>query len=123
MLDYLIITNNPLVCDKYGEKVLFIDAGVENVLIAVRDKVHSGNRLLNHPLSGGVLPGVCPYKSLIISSDSGDGPPETDFESLGLIENALRVMKKTPDGFAGYDNKVLEDFQVLDLDILDSALR
>ena len=103
---------------KHGVEFLEIDA--ESILLRVRDCVHLGARLLSHPLSGGVLPGVGPYKSLIISEI--DGSAEIDLLSLNLIENAIRLLQKTPIGFEGYDDKTLEDFMELDLDLLESAM-
>ena len=117
-----IITNNPLVQAKYPETAKFLESGAEEVLIAVRDSVHLGAAILNHPLSGDILPGVCPYKSLIVTDADGSGSFHTDFESLALVENALRAVRKAPEGFKGYDEKTLEDFRVIDLDLLESAL-
>ena len=122
MRSYFILSNNPLVHVKYPAQTLFFDAGVSELLIAARDKVHLGAKLLNHPLSGGVLPGVSPYKSLIITATDSVKAAETDFTSLDLIERAIRALKKPPEGFAGYDERTLEDFRVLDLDVLESAL-
>jgi hypothetical protein len=122
MLKAKIFTNNPLVRDKYPDLAEFLDTGPEGVLIAVRDRVHLGAGVLNHPLSGDVLPGISPYKSIIVTGTKRDGSIRTDFESLGLIERAIGAIKEPPAGFKGHDMKTLEDFQVLDLDLLDSAL-
>ena len=118
---FVIITNNPLVQSKYPESAEFLDAAAEGVLRAARDYVHLGERILSHPLSGGVLPGGSPYKSLLMTKTGGGGANQIDFQSLSLIEDALAALKKPPGGFEGYDGKTLEDFQVLDLDIIDSA--
>lgn len=117
-----IITNNPMVQLKYPEKVDYLEAGVESVMIAARDRVHSGAKLLNHPLSGSLMPGVCPYKSLIVSAIEKTKTPQTDFASLGYLENAIDEFKKRTGASYGFDAKTLEDFQIVDLDLLDSAL-
>jgi len=122
MDSFKIFTNNPLVQAKHPEAAVFLEGGAESLLYSVRDKVHLGAVILSHPLSGGVLPGRTPYKSLILSDMADIGQPRTDFDSLNLIENALMALKKTPVGFVSYDEKTLEDFQVLDLDLVDSAL-
>ena len=117
-----ILTNNPLALAKYPDLIDYTDDSVKVLLEKVRDRVHLGGRLLSHPLSGGVLPGVSPFKSLVMTLTPDNDGFSTDFDSLALIEAALRALKKPPEGFIGYDAKTLEDFQVLDLDILDSAL-
>ena len=117
-----IITNNPLVRAKYPELTVFSEVGAEGVLVEVRDLVHLGAVVLSHPLSGSILPGVSPYKSIIITDCDGNSPGGVDFESVSLIEKALELLKKPPDGFLGFDGKVLEDFQVIDLDLMDCAI-
>ena len=141
MQSITIITNNPLVRAKYPDLACFHDLGVQGVLFAVRDRVHLGAEVLSHPLSGDVLPGVTPYRSIVVS-DSGFGVPVadaaggTDLRSVSLIENAIRMLKKppavsdsntqphleNPGYFNGFDDSILEDFQVIDLDLLDSAM-
>jgi len=115
---FRIITNNPLVQEKYPEATEFIGAGVEGVLIAVRDRVHMGVKLINHPLSGGVMPGVSPYKSLVVTDEKVSGACRTDFESLRLIESALAALEVPSEGLVCYDDDTLEDFRVLDFDLL-----
>jgi len=122
MQKYRILTNNPMVRDKYPDIVDFFDVDAEGVLIRVRDLVHLGAGILNHPLSGDVLPGVCPYKSIIVSERDGIGSFSTDHRALSLIESAIGALVRPPDGFKGYDEAVLDDFRVLDLDLLDSAI-
>jgi len=119
---FKIITNNPVVYAKYPEITEITDTDARGVLVAARDRIHVGAKLLNHPLSGGVLPGVCPYKSLVITEVMKGAAFQTDYESLRLIEGAFGMLKARPGCFSGYDSKTLEDFQILDLDMLDSAL-
>jgi len=117
-----IITNNPLVKARYPDMSVFLETGAEGVLVKARDRIHSGAVILNHPMSGDVSQGVCPYKSLILSDAGEGGFAGTNFESLQWIESALGTLRKPPERFGGYGEKTLEDFQVLDLDILDCAL-
>ena len=119
---YAIITNNPLVKDKHRTNIEFLDSDAGSILIRARDLIHRGAKLLTHPLSGGILPGVSPYKSLIVEKTEDTVATTTDYQSLSLIENAIKLLKETPPGFEGYDEKTLEDFMVIDLDILDSAM-
>ena len=117
-----IITNNPLVRPKYPDFTEFHEKSAEYVLLVVRDKVHLSAIILNHPLSGGLLPGANPYKSIVIADSAGDAASNIDFESISLIERAIELLIKPPEGFKGFENGALEDFQVLDLDLLDSAM-
>ena len=83
-----MITNNPLVNNEIDGAVYDGNASFVDILTAVRDKVHLGHRLLTHPLSGSVKPGQTPYKSVVITADSGEA---TDYESVKLIGDALAV--------------------------------
>ena len=118
----IIITNNPLVQSQYPELTGFIDSGVQDVLIKVRDYIHLGAKLINHPLSGSLIPGVSPYISLIIEEKDEFAPLTTDFYSLPLIESTLGQFKEPPIGFTGYSQKVSEDYQVIDLDMVKNCV-
>ena len=122
MVSLKIYTNNPLVRQKHSESAVFLDGGPESVVIAVRDRVHKGAKIINHPLSGGVLPEISPYKSLIVTDACNGNGFCTDFDSLRLIEGAAGALNKQMADVTVYDDDTLEDFQVLDLDILESAL-
>jgi len=147
-----------MVLAKYPKTAVFYGEGVKDILVRVRDMVHRGAKVLNHPQSGSIAPGVSPYKSLIATCDNSHGAPRTDFDShysarpefdshgaartdfdsLRLIESALAALAAAPasptspmshsspappPGQTGYDERTLEDFQVLDLDLLGSALQ
>jgi hypothetical protein len=116
--NFQIKTNNPLTRDKYPSVASFLDTGVEGIFTAARDLIHGGARLINHPLSGSVKPNESPYKSLVLSAVPGT----LDIESLQLIEGAAAVLKKLPVKSRTYIERVLEDFRVIDLDLLDSAV-
>jgi len=87
-MEYIVITNNPLVNNEIDGAVYDGNASFVDILTAVRDKVHLGHRLLTHPLSGSVKPGQTPYKSVVITAGSEE---TTDYESVKLIEDALAV--------------------------------
>ena len=77
-----------------GEKIFcdkeFVEGSYRDVLIAVRDKIHKGHRLLSHPLSGSVKPNETPYKSVIISRNSAG----MDLDSLKIIEDSIAAYDK-----------------------------
>jgi len=118
MANFQIITNNPLAVAEYPGLCILRDVSAEGVLLACRDAVHKGAVLISHPLSGSVKPNANPYKSLVISH----AKPRLDFASLRLIENALTVLKGLGERNARYNDGTLHDFQVIDLDLLHSAM-
>ena len=114
-----IITNNPSVERTYPESAKFYEVGVLEIFVIVRDLVHRGAKILSHPLSGSIKPWETPYKSIVVSSSQGT----LDFDSLKHIENAIGVMKNRILGSRIYTSEVLEDFSVIDLDIVNSAIK
>ncbi|MCL2069223.1 MAG: GrdX family protein [Oscillospiraceae bacterium] len=113
-----IITNNPMVYKKYAHFTELHTGTVEDIFKRVRDRIHLGAVLINHPLSGSVKPNESPYKSLVVSAGRG----ALDIKSLGLIESALEVLAKLPERRRVLPARAMEDFQVIDLDLLDSAI-
>ena len=118
MINFTIYTNNPAVLQKYPQLATEISGGVGDVFTAVRNAVHRGAVLISHPLSGSIKPNESPYKSVMAST--AIGPLHTD--SLSLIEGAAAVLKKMPPKHRSYPETVLEDFAVIDLDLMNSAL-
>lgn len=113
----IIISNNPLVWHKYP-KTLKILGSFRDVLISARDDIHKGSSLITHSLAGSVKPNETPYKSLIILQKQG----KLDFKSLASIEKGIETYDKFPSLGRDWSNQVLKDFQVIDGDLLESAL-
>ena len=116
----IIITNNSLVNEYYeGKNVEFIEGNYLEALYKVRDYVHRNYKLLTHPLSGSVKPNETPYKSVAIEVNG-----TLDYDSVDLIERAIYTYSKlqkdsiTPN----WIESVLEDFKVIDLDLIKHAL-
>jgi len=123
-MDSIIITNNKLVFEKY--KNLFQIVYDENfsyvdVLEYVRNKIHEGHLLVTHPLSGSVKPNETPFKTILISKKKES---TVDFNSLSIIEDSIATAKKflnnnpTPN----CPEKILEDFRVIDLSLIENAI-
>ena len=118
----IVITNNPKVRQKYGKNysIGFIDGGMLDVLIAVRDKIHEGHKLLTHPLAGSVKPNETPYRSVLVSHDKGD----LDLDSLIMISSSIETVQK----FLNikkpikWEDRILEDFMEIDLDLISSGI-
>ena len=118
----IIITNNQKVrefFEKERAQVLYIEGDYKDVLYMVRDKVQLNYHLLTHPLSGSIKPNETPYKSIAIKKER-----ELDFLSLELISNAIEVYKKLQKDLKTpfWTESILEDFRVIDLDLIKNAL-
>ena len=113
-----IITNNQIVFDKYQNITSLQDCSVEDIFILARDEIHLGAKLINHPLCGSIKPNESPYKSLVLSGERGS----LDTDSLLLIESAFATLRKLPKRERKLSERVQNDFQVIDLDLLDSAI-
>ncbi|MCR8746663.1 GrdX family protein [Romboutsia lituseburensis] len=117
----IIVTNNPIVKSQIPDKeIVHKDITYIEVLKECRDLVHKGYEILSHPLYGSVKPNETPYRSIIMKKGNN-----LDTNSLHLIEEAIVTSskfqnnKKTPN----WPNKVIEDFRVIDLDILQNTLQ
>ena len=120
--DFFIMTNNPLVLEKHGEdhRVIYEELSYEMLLTAVRDKIHAGYCLLTHPLSGSVKPLETPYKSVLLAGGRAD---REELEmSIKLMENALDACRKFRSKEGSFPPQVLEDFKLIDLTLIESAL-
>ena len=117
----IIITNNPMVRDKYSEQyhVDYEELSFENLLKKVRDKVYAGYQMLTHPLSGSVKPNETPYKSIMISSK----PDKLDVNGMQIISNAILACEKFTYKADKYAPQVYEDFQYVDETLISSALQ
>ncbi|MBS4536598.1 GrdX family protein [Clostridium sp. D2Q-14] len=118
-----IITNNILVNNKYSKyyEVEYFDIDYIEVLKKVRDCIHMGHKLLSHPLSGSVKPNETPYKSVIISKEK----EELDINSLMVIEESIQTADKFINkiGRVNFKDKVDEDFQIVDLSLIDGCFK
>lgn len=119
-----IITNNPMSKSVFENKyvVEYIENGTQiDILKKARDYVHLGYRLLTHPLMGSVKPNETPYRTICISKKK---EAMVDFSSIEIIEGAIATTEKfirdfnTPD----WSEKILLDFQVIDLDLIAHAI-
>lgn len=118
-MKFIIITNNPLVKEKYVDKeVEFYDKKYEEILQIVKNKIALGHKILTHPLSGSVKPKETPYKSIMITRDKS----ELDLESLSIIEKAIATCEKFKERSDKWTPRVLEDFKLVDFTLIDSAM-
>ncbi|NLX03048.1 MAG: hypothetical protein GXY40_11050 [Syntrophomonadaceae bacterium] len=115
-MKHLIITNNPLVAEKY-ENVLWTDGSVEKTLIIVRDFIHQGYELVSHPLAASLRMLFSPYRSIIIDKKK----EKLNFEHAQIIEDSIIKYKKHMD-LRKTDEKTRDDYKKIDLLLLEAAL-
>ncbi|WFA09170.1 GrdX family protein [Tissierella sp. Yu-01] len=119
----IIITNNEKVYNKFikiMDVVYLEESNYLDILLYVRDKIHDGHKLLTHPLSGSIKPNETPFKSIMISSTTG----EFDTQGLLIIEESILTAQKfinnkpTPN----WVERVLDDFRVIDLSLMENVI-
>ncbi|QSX07282.1 GrdX family protein [Sedimentibacter sp. zth1] len=118
----MIITNNDTVYTEYKDtyNVELYECSIKEVMVKVRDRIHAGYKLLTHPLSSSVKPNESLFKSIVISDESGT----LDMDSLLIIENAVQTCDKFNKIKYNieYTERIVEDFKLIDLTVLKSAL-
>nr|WP_300003022.1 GrdX family protein [Tissierella sp.] len=114
--DYNIVTNNPNVKDTY-DNVIFIDGSYSDVLSKVRDLVHTGAELINHPLGASIRMFFSPYRSIIIRENGQD---KKEFY-INTIETSIENYNKNMEN-RDPDVKNNEDYAFIDESLLNSAL-
>ncbi|ADO76602.1 GrdX family protein [Halanaerobium praevalens] len=120
MQDPIIITNNP----QLKKRVKKIELEFVDDLFAVysksRDLIHQNWKLISHPLAGSVKPAQNPYRSIILAPAK-----KLDFYSLKTIERAIQKLKQFNQNHKKreYSQKIKEDYQIIDLTLIDSALK
>lgn len=119
-MNYFIITNNPLIQQKYVNDDLVVVEKYQDVLFSARDYIHQGYQLLSHPQAGSIKPYETPYRSIIMSCEQN----VLDFKSLQYIESALErlAVLSSAMGVRQYDERCLKDFQVIDEGLIRSAM-
>lgn len=119
-----IITNNPMSKSTFEDKyvVEYIEGASQlEVLKKARNYIHMGNILLTHPLMGSVKPNETPYRTICISKRIGKN---VDLSSLEIIESSIATTEKFIRDFntPNWSEKILLDFQVIDLDLIAHAI-
>lgn len=117
---YILLTNNPLVQARYPEATL-LACDYLGVLVKVRDMIHQGHELLSHPLSGSVKPNETPYKSVLVSAESG----LLHSPSLLIIEQAIGMTEHFQKNKQRriHEDRLQDDYMQVDLSLIESALK
>ena len=115
---FTLITNNTDLSHNVPSSCL-IDGSPLEVLIHVRSLVHSGSRLLTHPLCGNLRPYHQPFRSVIVDELHGSA----DLESLTMIEEAVRVYQSCkvihP---ASLSEAMRKDYAYIDAELMRESL-
>jgi len=118
----ILFTNNPQVKEYYDDQmeVRFVDGGLLDVLLHVRDTIHQGHQLLSHPLTGSVKPNETPFKSVLVTASSSS----VDMEGLNLIEQSIGTTKKLLNDAVpkNWVQSVLDDFMLIDFNLIKSGI-
>ncbi|NLL36446.1 MAG: GrdX protein, partial [Fretibacterium sp.] len=114
--DVVLYTNNEALasCVKNGR---FVRGSSFDVLVAVRDSIHLGSRLLTHPLCGNLRPYQQPFRSILLRELPGE---PTDLESLSMIENAVVIYKSCEERLILPEN--LDEYKFADYAFIDGEL-
>ena len=117
---YIIITNNPMVDEKFREThdVVYKDVSYRELLEEAMEWIMQGHELLTHPLSGSVKPNETPYKSLLLRKKTGN----RDVRSIELIERAIETCDKFEKRTFKYKPGVYKDFQLVDMTLIESGM-
>jgi hypothetical protein len=115
-LNYLIVTNNPRVSDRF-ENVLFIEGTYEDVLIRVRDLVHQGHELISHPVGASIRMIFSPYRSVVIGSKN----ERLNQFHVATIEWSIINYRNLTEG-RKIDNINAGDYALIDIKHLEDAL-
>ena len=121
--EILIVTNNQMCLDKFSKKyqVEFLNTGIMDVLKTVRNHVHNGHLLLTHPLSSSIKPNETPFKTVVITKSKQE---VLDYQSVSFIEEAIHTTEKfiKDRGTPAWSDAVLNDFMLIDYDIISHGL-
>lgn len=119
----LILSNNPMCKKKFCKKYdfEFVEGDVLKVFTAVRDYVHKGHTILTHPLMSSIKPNETPFRTVIITKN---GNSNIDMQSLDIIEQSILETEKfiKIKGTPKWNKHILEDFQLIDYDLIFHTL-
>ncbi|MFC0905474.1 GrdX family protein [Clostridium sp. MT-14] len=115
----IVVTNNPMCREKLADKykIDFINGTTVDVLERVRDYIHGKHILLTHPLVSGIKPNEIPYRTIIITKRAGN---TVDIKSLNYIERGILTTEKflKNHGISHWSKKILDDFSLIDYDLV-----
>ncbi len=120
-LQFLIITNNPIIKNISNAEMNFVDGNQYQVLYQVFNKIAGGHKLLSHPLAGSIQPENNPYRSVVLSPFIS----EADLSTLSMLEYCLGKLEAgvTKNMDFSINGQLDRDFQMIDKELLDNILQ
>ena len=119
----IIVTNNPMSKKQFESnyEVVFFEGTMMDILKKVRDNIHEGHKLLTHPLMSSIKPNETPYRTICISKEKLSN---VDLQSLSIIEESIMSTEKFLNDFntPQWNEKILQDFQLIDSDLIYHAI-
>lgn len=121
MINYRCITNNPMVYKKNLPFMEFVEGIPLDLFIIIKNEILKGHKLITHPLTSSLTPNYNPYKTVFLSRKR---KYDIDIESLRIIDNAIKYTNDLIKNhhIPEWDEKSLEDFQIIDFDIIKEFL-
>ena len=120
-MNHRCLTNNPMVYNKKPSIIEFVEGTPLDLFKVIKEEILKGYKLITHPLTSSLPPNTNPYKTVFLSLQFNK---KIDIESLNIIENAIRytesLMNNRP--LPDWDKKSLEDFQLVDMDLIKHLL-
>ena len=95
---------------------MFVDCCVEDILIKVRDFIHQGYILVNHPLPASLRMLFAPYRSVIIEKGG-----KLNAFHVDIIETSILKYKKHMDA-RKIDEINAEDYMLIDSKLFEAAI-
>ncbi|MDR1377556.1 MAG: GrdX family protein [Synergistaceae bacterium] len=126
MNNRVLMTNNSSL-HRLISSARFVNGSSLDVLIAARDAIHLGGRLLTHPLCGNLRPHQQPFRSVLIEEVQNGGVPGglVDLDSLSLIEEAVLVYRDCPKRLPLPDEfpaETRQDYAFIDVELMRESL-
>jgi hypothetical protein len=115
------ITNNPMIIDKGYPDTVIISGETLQVLVAVKEEILKGYKLVSHPLTSSIRPDMSPYKTVLLQVDKS----VVDTESLSIINSAIEYTESLVNNQIrayNWDEESLKDFQYIDYDIIQNLM-
>lgn len=115
--EVVIITNNPLVNNIPNAAVARVNGSCLDVLAQVLNYLAQGHRLISHPLAGSIKPNQNPFKSVLISCQTGT----INRQEMAAAHQALCMAEAMALNPYLY-HETAGDLQMIDKELMEQAL-
>lgn len=116
MQDFMILTNNSIVLEKYTNTIQ-VDGDFIDVLNKAKELVNEGYKLISYPLGASIRIMYSPIRSILVSKEKQD----IDLDSMQIINSSIEKYKITM-GIRKSDKRNRSDYEVIDYDFIISAI-